>query len=94
MPLHGYLVGPSAASMFREWEQALAASTWSWPDVWVHGDLPPGDLLISHRLQRKSGGLLSGASLVPGYGSRSQSSDASIFICADPDKSEGDWRQV
>jgi aminoglycoside phosphotransferase (APT) family kinase protein len=29
------------------WEQALAASPWSGPAVWVHGDLLPGNLLIS-----------------------------------------------
>ena len=28
------------------WEASLAAAPWSGPDVWVHGDLLPGNLLV------------------------------------------------
>jgi aminoglycoside phosphotransferase (APT) family kinase protein len=30
----------------RSWEESLHASAWHGPDVWVHGDLLPGNLLV------------------------------------------------
>lgn len=35
--------GPAA---LRAWHDALAAPVWDGPDVWVHGDLLPGNLLV------------------------------------------------
>jgi len=30
----------------RSWEESLAAPAWDGPEVWVHGDLLPGNLLV------------------------------------------------
>ena len=30
----------------RVWEEALAAPVWAGPEVWVHGDLRPANLLV------------------------------------------------
>jgi aminoglycoside phosphotransferase (APT) family kinase protein len=30
----------------RAWEEALSAPVWDGPDVWIHGDLLPGNLLV------------------------------------------------
>lgn len=32
--------------VLRSWEQSLAASPWAGTEVWVHGDLLPGNLLL------------------------------------------------
>ena len=32
----------------RSWEESLDASTWDGDEVWVHGDLLPGNLLVVH----------------------------------------------
>jgi aminoglycoside phosphotransferase (APT) family kinase protein len=34
------------AAALRSWEQSLAAPVWDGPEVWVHGDLLPGNLLV------------------------------------------------
>ena len=34
------------ASALRSWEQSLAAPVWDGAEVWVHGDLLPGNLLV------------------------------------------------
>jgi aminoglycoside phosphotransferase (APT) family kinase protein len=34
------------AAALRSWEESLAAPAWSGPEVWVHGDLLPGNLLV------------------------------------------------
>jgi aminoglycoside phosphotransferase (APT) family kinase protein len=34
------------AAALRSWEQSLAARPWDGDDVWVHGDLLPGNLLV------------------------------------------------
>ena len=34
------------AAAVRCWEQSLAAPTWDGADVWIHGDLLPGNLLV------------------------------------------------
>lgn len=34
------------AAALRSWEESLAASTWDGAEVWVHGDLLPGNLLV------------------------------------------------
>jgi aminoglycoside phosphotransferase (APT) family kinase protein len=34
------------AAALRSWEQSLGASPWDGPEVWVHGDLLPGNLLV------------------------------------------------
>lgn len=34
------------AAVIRAWEEALAAPDWAGPDVWIHGDLLPGNLLV------------------------------------------------
>jgi aminoglycoside phosphotransferase (APT) family kinase protein len=34
-----------AAAVLRSWEESLAAPAWAGPEVWVHGDLLPGNLL-------------------------------------------------
>ena len=31
----------------RSWEESLAAPAWEGPEVWVHGDLLPGNLLVT-----------------------------------------------
>lgn len=33
----------------RSWEESLGAPAWAGPDVWLHGDLLPGNLLVSDR---------------------------------------------
>jgi aminoglycoside phosphotransferase (APT) family kinase protein len=35
-----------AAAMLRSWEESLSASEWDGVEVWVHGDLLPGNLLV------------------------------------------------
>lgn len=35
-----------AAAALRAWEESLAAPAWDGPEVWVHGDLLPGNLLV------------------------------------------------
>lgn len=30
----------------RRWQESLAATPWAGPDVWMHGDLLPGNLLV------------------------------------------------
>ncbi len=35
-----------AAAALREWQRALDAPTWDGDEVWVHGDLLPGNLLV------------------------------------------------
>ncbi|MBO1332173.1 aminoglycoside phosphotransferase family protein [Streptomyces sp. VRA16 Mangrove soil] len=40
----GDVLDPKAAIAL--WEAALAAPGWAGPDVWVHGDLEPGNLLV------------------------------------------------
>ncbi len=35
-----------AAAALRSWEQSLAAPAWHGEEVWVHGDLLPGNLLV------------------------------------------------
>jgi len=37
--------GIDADAVTRSWEESLAAAAWSRDDVWVHGDLLPGNLL-------------------------------------------------
>jgi aminoglycoside phosphotransferase (APT) family kinase protein len=34
------------AAALRSWEESLAAPAWEGPEVWVHGDLLPGNLLV------------------------------------------------
>jgi aminoglycoside phosphotransferase (APT) family kinase protein len=34
------------AAALRSWKQSLTASVWDSDEVWVHGDLPPGNLLL------------------------------------------------
>ena len=34
------------AATLRSWEDSLAAPPWAGPEVWVHGDLLPGNLLV------------------------------------------------
>ena len=42
--LHGVVdVGAASAA----WEEALAAPAWRGPDVWLHGDLQPANLLVA-----------------------------------------------
>ena len=36
-----------AGAVRRAWDDALAAPPWPGPDVWVHGDLLPGNLLVA-----------------------------------------------
>lgn len=38
-----------AAAARRSWEQSLGAPSWPGPDVWLHGDLLPGNLIVSGR---------------------------------------------
>lgn len=33
-------------AIFRTWDRVLAAGAWRGPDVWIHGDLHPGNLVI------------------------------------------------
>jgi aminoglycoside phosphotransferase (APT) family kinase protein len=35
------------AAAVRSWEESLAAPAWKGPEVWVHGDLLPGNLLVT-----------------------------------------------
>ena len=35
-----------AAAALRAWEESLAAPAWAGTEVWVHGDLLPGNLLV------------------------------------------------
>jgi aminoglycoside phosphotransferase (APT) family kinase protein len=35
------------AAAVRSWEESLAAPAWDGPEVWVHGDLLPGNLLVT-----------------------------------------------
>ena len=35
-----------AGTALRAWQQSLNAPAWDGPDVWVHGDLLPGNLLV------------------------------------------------
>jgi aminoglycoside phosphotransferase (APT) family kinase protein len=35
-----------AAAALRSWEESLSASAWDGEEVWVHGDLLPGNLLV------------------------------------------------
>jgi aminoglycoside phosphotransferase (APT) family kinase protein len=42
--LGGRIDGPAA---LRSWEKSLAAPPWAGPDVWLHGDLLPGNLLVT-----------------------------------------------
>jgi aminoglycoside phosphotransferase (APT) family kinase protein len=35
------------AAVLRSWAESLAAPVWTGPDVWVHGDLLPGNLLVT-----------------------------------------------
>jgi aminoglycoside phosphotransferase (APT) family kinase protein len=37
---------PEASGLARVWDRALAASAWSGPPVWLHGDLHPHNLLL------------------------------------------------
>lgn len=37
------------AEVTAAWEEALAASPWSQPPVWIHGDLLPGNVLVDDR---------------------------------------------
>ena len=34
------------AATLRSWEESLTAAAWNGPEVWVHGDLLPGNLLV------------------------------------------------
>ena len=34
------------AATLRSWEESLNAAAWDGPEVWVHGDLLPGNLLV------------------------------------------------
>ncbi len=34
------------ATALRSWEESLDAAAWAGPEVWVHGDLLPGNLLV------------------------------------------------
>jgi aminoglycoside phosphotransferase (APT) family kinase protein len=34
------------AAALRSWEESLDAEPWAGPDVWLHGDLLPGNLLV------------------------------------------------
>ncbi len=38
---------PDAPGLLRVWERALAASEWTGPSVWLHGDLHPANLLLA-----------------------------------------------
>jgi aminoglycoside phosphotransferase (APT) family kinase protein len=42
--LGGRIDGPAA---LRSWEESLAAPAWAGLDVWLHGDLLPGNLLVT-----------------------------------------------
>jgi len=42
--LGGLVDGSAVLSL---WERVISASPWSGPPVWIHGDLHPGNLLIS-----------------------------------------------
>ena len=34
-------------TVLRSWDESLAAPVWDGPEVWVHGDLLPGNLLVT-----------------------------------------------
>src|SRR5689334_3886335 len=34
------------AATLRSWDESLSAAAWDGPEVWVHGDLLPGNLLV------------------------------------------------
>jgi aminoglycoside phosphotransferase (APT) family kinase protein len=34
-------------AVLRSWDESLSAPEWDRPDVWVHGDLQPGNLLVA-----------------------------------------------
>ena len=34
-------------AVLRSWDESLSAPEWAGPDVWVHGDLLPGNLLVA-----------------------------------------------
>jgi aminoglycoside phosphotransferase (APT) family kinase protein len=36
------------AAATEAWERALAAAAWPGPDVWLHGDLHPANILVDH----------------------------------------------
>ncbi len=36
------------AAALRSWQESLDAPAWDGPEVWVHGDLLPGNLLVVH----------------------------------------------
>ena len=38
---------PEAAALLAVWERATAAPAWTGPDVWLHGDLHPANLLLA-----------------------------------------------
>ncbi len=35
-------------AVLRSWDESLSAPEWAGPDVWVHGDLLPGNLLVAN----------------------------------------------
>jgi aminoglycoside phosphotransferase (APT) family kinase protein len=35
-------------AVLRAWQESLKAPSWAGPDVWVHGDLLPGNLLVEN----------------------------------------------
>jgi aminoglycoside phosphotransferase (APT) family kinase protein len=37
------------AALLELWERGLSAHPWSGPPLWIHGDLHPGNLLVSQR---------------------------------------------
>ena len=39
----------NASDIDRAWQRALAASPWTGPAVWLHGDLHPANILLEHR---------------------------------------------
>jgi aminoglycoside phosphotransferase (APT) family kinase protein len=38
---------PGAARLVDVWDRALAASVWAGPNIWLHGDLHPANLLLA-----------------------------------------------
>ena len=45
-PLWSLVYRIDGAAVLRSWEESLAAPLWDGPDVWLHGDLLPGNLLL------------------------------------------------
>ena len=39
-------IGPDAKDLHAVWEDAVAASAWDKPPVWVHGDLHPANVVV------------------------------------------------